>query len=74
MLINAQIRFNRVFFCRSVPPELLRSFFIMLTHTCILVYMYLIMFIMFGQFRSVHPLQYWWLAMFIMFIHGSYNV
>ena len=26
MLIDAQIRFNRVFFCRSVPPELLRSF------------------------------------------------
>ena len=26
MLINAQIRFNRVFFCRSVPPEFLRSF------------------------------------------------
>ena len=27
MLIDAQIRFNPVFFCRSVPPELLRSFF-----------------------------------------------
>ena len=30
-----------------------------------------------GQLRSIHPLQYWWLAMFIMFImfiHGSYNV
>ena len=26
MLIDAQIRFNQVFFCRSVPPELLRSF------------------------------------------------
>ena len=26
MLIDAQTRFNRVFFCRSVPPELLRSF------------------------------------------------
>ena len=26
MLIDAQIRFNRVFFCRSVLPELLRSF------------------------------------------------
>ena len=26
MLIDAQIRFNCVFFCRSVPPELLRSF------------------------------------------------
>ena len=27
MLIDAQIRFNWVFFCRSVPTELLRSFF-----------------------------------------------
>ena len=27
MLIDAQIRFKWVFFCRSVPPELLRSFF-----------------------------------------------
>ena len=26
-LIYAQIRFNQVFFCRSVPPELLWSFF-----------------------------------------------
>ena len=26
-LIDAQIRFNKVFFCRSVPPELLRSFY-----------------------------------------------
>ena len=27
MLIEARIRFNQVFFCRSVTPELLRSFF-----------------------------------------------
>ena len=27
ILIDAQIRFNHVFFCRSVPPELLQSFF-----------------------------------------------
>ena len=27
MPIDAQICFNQVFFCRSVPPELLRSFF-----------------------------------------------
>ena len=27
MLFDAQTRFNCVFFCRSVPPELLRSFF-----------------------------------------------
>ena len=27
MLIDAKIRFKRVFFCRSVPPVLLRSFF-----------------------------------------------
>ena len=26
MLIDAQIRLKRVFFCRSVPPEFLRSF------------------------------------------------
>ena len=26
MFINAQMRFNRVFCCQSVPPELLRSF------------------------------------------------
>ena len=25
-MIDAQIRFNQVFFCRSVPPEILRSF------------------------------------------------
>ena len=36
MLIDAQIRFNRVFFCRSVHPELLRSFFLSL-----FVYLYL---------------------------------
>ena len=27
ILIDARIRFNKVFFCRSVPLELLRSFF-----------------------------------------------
>ena len=28
MLIDAEIRFNQVFFCRSVPPQLLRSFLV----------------------------------------------
>ena len=31
MLIDAQIRFSQVFFCRSVPPELLRWFLFLLS-------------------------------------------
>ena len=32
MLIDAQISFNQVFFWRSVPPELLRSFLLLVIH------------------------------------------
>ena len=33
-LIDDQLRFNQVFFCRSVPPEFLRSFLSLATDCC----------------------------------------
>ena len=39
MLLDAQIRSNQVLFCRSVPPEFLRSFFILVGRSYLSVWM-----------------------------------